>query len=428
MPAEEIKIGMLGMGTVGGGVASLLQNSGSLLGERTGMDLKLERVLVRDKSRRRAVTLPIGLLTDDAAAVLDDPSIHVVVELIGGIEPARTYITQALRQGKYVVTANKDLIALHGAELLELAQQYNRNVFYEAGVGGGIPLVRPLKHCLVANKINRIIGIINGTTNYILTRMDRDDMDFDRALELATSLGYAEEDPASDLDGVDAAYKLAILAGIAFSSRIDPGGFSTCGIRGVTREDIRYARELGYTIKLLAVGEQLEQGLALHVHPSLVPLTHPLAAVLDEFNAIFIEGDAVGEVMFYGRGAGAAPTASAVVADIIDAARCLRSQLENGVIESRFRPAAILPAAEITSQFYLRLLARDIPGVFASLATAFGDEGVSLDMIIQKRSEGGIAEIVLVTHRVSEENFNRSLDRIMKLSTIEPQHSVFRVL
>ncbi len=428
MAGEPVKIGMLGMGTVGSGVASILAEQGGALHEKTQFDLQLQRVLIRDLKKRRGAELPQDVYTTDAEAVLGDPSIGLVVELIGGIEPARSYITAALKNGKYVVTANKDLMATHGAELLELARLCNRNIFYEASVGGGIPLIRPLKQSLVANKISRIVGIINGTTNYILTRMDEENMPLEEALKKAKSLGFAEIDPSSDLEGRDAAYKLAILAGLAFNSRIALADIHVEGIGSVTPQDICYARELGYKIKLLAVGEQLENALALRVHPALVPLEHPLAAVLNEFNAVFVEGDAVGEVMFYGRGAGAMPTAGSVLADVVEAARCLHSQVDNGVPENRFKAANILPINSRTFSFYLRLLVEDRPGVFAALANAFGDEQVSLGLIIQKRSEGGMAEIVLVTHDVLEERFYRALQRIIKLPAIQKTHSVFRVL
>lgn len=428
MAGEPVKIGMLGMGTVGSGVASILAEQGGALYDKTQIDLQLQRVLVRDLHRRRSVALPQDLYTTDAEAVLSDPSISLVVELIGGIEPARSYIAAALERGKYVITANKDLMARHGAELLELARRCNRNIFYEASVGGGIPLIRPLKQSLVANRISRIVGIINGTTNYILTRMNDENMPFEEALAKAQSLGFAEADPSSDLEGRDSANKLAILAGLAFNSRIDLTEIHVEGIGGVTPQDLCYARELGYGIKLLAVGEQLKQGLALRVHPALVSLAHPLASVFYEYNAVFVEGDAVGEVMFYGRGAGAMPTASSVLADVVEAARCLRSEVENGYPENSFKAAPILPLDSLTSSFYLRLQVQDRPGVFAALANAFGDEQVSLGLIIQKRSEGGIAEIVLVTHDVLEERFGRALQRILSLPAIEKTHSVFRVL
>ncbi|HOL16935.1 MAG TPA: homoserine dehydrogenase [Bacillota bacterium] len=428
MATEVIKMGMLGLGTVGGGVASIILNHGATLQERTGMEIQLKRVLVRDVNRRRTVDLPREIYTTAAEDILGDPSINLVLELMGGIEPARSYIATALERGKYVVTANKDLMALHGQELLELARRHNRNIFYEASVGGGIPLIRPLKQSLLANHICRIAGIINGTTNYILTRMDQDHMTLDEALARARALGFAEADPSSDLEGRDAAYKLAILASLAFHRRISLPQIHVEGIGSVTREDIRYARELGYTIKLLAVGEQLPEGLCLRVHPALVPLEHPLASVMNEFNAVFIEGDAVGEVMFYGRGAGSLPTASSVLADVLEAGRCLRCQVDNGVLENNYREATVLPMDALVSSFYLRLQVQDRPGVFAALANAFGDEQVSLGLIIQKRSENGIAEIVLVTHDVVEERFRKALQRIMEHPAVQPGHSVFRVL
>lgn len=428
MTAEPVKLGMLGMGTVGSGVASILTRNWGILKDKTEIHLRMERVLVRDLKRHRTVDLPPEIYTTDAEAVLDDPSISVVVELMGGIEPARSYIAAALKRGKYVVTANKDLMALHGSDLLDLARRCNRNIFYEACVGGGIPLIRPLKHSLVANQISRIAGIINGTTNYILSRMEQENMPLLEALAKAQSLGFAEADPANDLEGRDAAYKLAILAGLAFHSRIDLKDIHVEGIGGVTPEDICYARELGYTIKLLAVGARLEGGLGLIVHPALVPLEHPLASVINEFNAVFVEGDAAGEVMFYGRGAGAAPTASSVLADVVEAVRCLRAQVESGVLEQSFKEEPVVPIRSLSFSFYLRLLVQDRPGVFAALANAFGDEQVSLDLIIQKRSEKGIAEVVLVTHGVVEERFQRALERIRRLPVVEPRYSVFRVL
>jgi homoserine dehydrogenase len=427
MPEEVINIGMLGMGTVGGGVASILQRNGTILAEKAGAALRLKRVLVRDLSRKRAVELPAGTLTANVEDVLHDDEIEIVIELIGGVSPAREYVLEALRRGKYVVTANKELMALHGMELLQEARRCRRNIFYEASVGGGIPLIRPLKHCLVANRIGRILGIINGTTNYILTRMAMESIEYHDALAAAQAAGFAEADPASDVDGWDAAYKLAILAGIAFRTRVDVSGIYREGIGTVTREDIRYARELGYVIKLLAFGEEIDSGLALWVQPTLIPVKHPLGAVLYELNALFVEGDA-GEVMFYGRGAGALPTASAVVADVVDVVRLKRSGLEDGVLDIQEQSLPILPASKLYSRFYLRLQAKDRPGVFAALATAFGDEEVSLDMIIQKRSAGGYAEIVLVTHEVGGGNFNRALKRVKALETVEVVSSVFRVL
>lgn len=425
---DIVRIGMLGMGTVGGGVAAILERNGELLAGKTEIKPVLQRVLVRDLSRPRAIDLPAQIFSTDPDVVIRDPSIDVIVELMGGIEPARTLISAALREGKDVVTANKDLMAQHGRELLQLAHSCSRHIYFEASVGGGIPLIRPLKHCLVANRITRMIGIINGTTNYILTRMSQDEMDFKEALIKAQELGFAEADPSNDLEGRDAAFKLTILAEIAFGCPVNPEDLSIQGINSVSAADIHYARELGYTIKLLAVGEEKPGGLALRVHPALVPLAHPLASVHDEFNAIFIEGDLIGEAMFYGRGAGALPTASAVVADIIDAVRLRDVRSEYRLPINGIRELKLLSPSALHARFYVRLLARDLPGVFGALATAFGDEEVSLDMIIQKRRNNGTAEIVLVTHDVVEERFYRSLEKALQLPAIQPDPGVFRVL
>lgn len=424
---ETVRIGMLGMGTVGGGVAQIIAGSGELLAGKTGIRPVLQQVLVRDLSRSRAVELPSQIYTTDPDTVIKDPSIDIVVELIGGIEPARTFIGAALRENKSVVTANKDLMAQHGRELLELARRCGQNIYYEASVGGGIPLIRPLKQCLVANRIEQMVGIINGTTNYILTRMSLDDMEFQEALDQARELGFAEADPSSDLEGRDVAYKLTLLAGIAFGCSVSPEGFTVQGICDVTRADIFYARELGYTVKLLAVARQSPAGVALGVYPALVPLSHPLATVHDEFNAIFITGDLIGEAMFYGRGAGARPTASAVVADIIDAVRSQRRQVKEEFFLNDARKVTPLPPSALSSRFYVRLLARDRPGVFGALATTFGEEEVSLDMIIQKRRTNGTAEIVLVTHDVNEARFYRSLEKVSRMDAIEPESGVLRV-
>ncbi len=423
-----IQIGLLGCGTVGSGVVKLLEKNASTIAQRSGDEIVIRRILERDVEKCVALGIDPQSITSNFQDIVDDPEIDIVVELMGGIEPASDFILQAMRHGKHVVTANKDLLATCGEELFRVAHEQGRNVFYEASVGGGIPLLHPLRHCLVANRIERILGIVNGTTNYILTRMAQEGMNFQEALEQAQLSGFAEADPANDIEGRDAAYKLAILAGMAFHSRVDSGDILVEGIKDITPEDICYARELGYVIKLLAVGEDLDEGLALRVHPALVPETHPLAAVLYEFNAVFMVGDSVGEVMFYGRGAGALPTASAVLADASEAAAAIRLKCEIPVTEVDYQDKPVIPAESLTSRFYLRLRAIDRPGVFADLATSFGKEQVSLDMIIQKRSLEGIAEIVLVTHNVLEEHFNRALLRIRGLETTKEVHSVLRVL
>ncbi len=428
MDKKVIKIGMLGLGTVGSGVLQILAQNGDEIRHKLGTRLEVKRIAVRDTGKKRSVNVDPALLTDKPELVLDDPEIDIIIEVMGGVDGTRQAITRALQNGKYVVTANKDLLAQHGADLLQIAGEQGKNIFYEASVGGGIPLIRPLKRCLVANRILSLLGIINGTTNYILTQMSREGKEFDEALSEAQAKGFAEADPSSDLEGRDAAYKLAIIASLAFSSKINMSDIYVEGISKVKLRDIRYAAELGYAVKLLAMAEENKEGLKLRVHPALVPLTHPLAAVSNEFNAIFLNGDAVGEVMFYGRGAGSLPTASAVCADMIEAARNILHEVENGIVEATFGQKPVIPMEKQHSRFYLRLKAKDQPGVFASLATAFGNASVSLDMIIQKRSDEETAEIVLVTHYVSEEKFAQAMAEINAMQAIKSINSILRVV
>lgn len=428
MNKDIIKIGMIGLGTVGSGVVRILETNGAEIERKLGCRLELKRAAVRNPDKPRDVTIDRDRITGNADHVLDDPDIDIVVEVMGSVEPARRAITRALENGKFVVTANKDLMAQHGVELLAIAKTQGKNIFYEASVGGGIPLIRPLKHCLAANRIIKLAGIINGTTNYILTQMSCEGKEFEEALAEAQAKGFAEADPSSDVQGRDAAYKLAILAALSFSSKIDMSEIHVEGIDVVKLRDIRYAKELGYAVKLLALGEETEDGLILRVHPSLIPQAHPLAAVKNEFNAIFLEGDAVGEVMFFGRGAGSMPTGSAVCADIMDAARCMKNEVQNGIVEATFGKKPVVPFALQQSRFYLRLKAKDEPGVFAKLATAFGDAKVSLDMIIQKRSDAETAEIVLVTHGVAEGKFASALETLKNMPVIKSINSVLRVV
>jgi homoserine dehydrogenase len=428
MEKGTLQIGMLGLGTVGSGVLRILETNGEEIMRKIGTRLEVKRIAVRNPGKKRDLEIDPSLLTDNPEHVVMDPDIDIVVEVMGGVDQARKLIARALENGKYVVTANKDLMAQHGVELLAIAKNQGKNIFYEASVGGGIPIIRPLKHSLGANRIEKIMGIINGTTNYILTQMSCEGREFDEALAEAQAKGFAEADPASDIEGHDASYKLAIMASLAFSSKIDMDDIYVEGITNVKLRDIRYAQELGYAVKLLAIGEEVAEGLKLRVHPTLIPAQHPLAAVSNEFNAIFLEGDAVGEVMFYGRGAGSMPTGSSVCADIIDAARSIRHQVENGIMEATFGKKAVIPIEEQQSSFYLRIKAKDEPGVFARLATAFGDAKVSLDMIIQKRSDAETAEIVLVTHSVTEGNFAKAVATLEAMPAIRSINGMLRVV
>ena len=428
MSKKTVKFGLVGAGTIGKGVVDLYKRNGNLINKNLDFNISLEKVADRDQERLQALDLEAAKLTTDAADIIDNPDIDIVIELIGGIEPARSFIARALKNDKYVVTANKDMMARHGQDLIDLARENTVNLFYEASVGGAIPLIRPLKHNLIADRISRVLGIVNGTTNYIFTHMAQDNLSLDKALSEAQRLGFAESDPTNDVEGLDAAYKLVIMAQLAFGKKAEFDQVYIEGINGVTYEDISYAREIGYTIKLLAIGEDLPEGLALRVHPALVPLEHPLASVLNELNAVFIESEAAKELMFYGPGAGAMPTATAILSDVVEAARCIQGNISNGVVEKKLEETGFVPIGATEARFYLRFLVEDRAGVFASLANAFADERVSLDMIIQKRSVGDLAEVVLVTHAVKEEAFQRALSKVTEISAIKPDPSVIRLL
>ena len=428
MGKETIKVGLLGLGTIGGSVVSLLESNLEKINEKNDLQLVLARVAERDPDKQKNLNMPAEKILTDAFELVKDPEIDIVIELIGGIEPARSLIREALENGKFVVTANKDLIATHGDELLELAREKNLNIFYEASVGGGIPLIRSLKYSLVGDRIKRVVGILNGTTNYILTRMSYEGLEFDAALAQAQEKGFAEADPSSDIEGRDASYKLMIMAGLAFGCSIDPARVYVEGITGITAGDINNAREIGSVIKLLAIGEELPSGIALRVHPAMIPQSHPLASVNNEFNAVFIEGEAVGDVMLYGRGAGGSPTSTAIVADVVEAARCINGRSVCSVIENKTSGTVYVPIEELSSSFYLRFLAEDRPGVLAAFSKVFGDHQVSLDMVIQKRRVGDLAEIVLVTHLVREAAFRTALDQVMNLEMIRPNLSTIRLM
>jgi homoserine dehydrogenase len=423
----ELKVGLLGLGTVGAQVAERLLTKRVEIAGRTGVDLNLRRVLVRDLERPRGI--PTGLLTGRAEDILDDPEIQVVVEVMGGEEPARSYLERAIRAGKHVVTANKVVMAIHGPELLELASGKDVDVYFEAAVGGGIPLISTFKVDLVANEIERIAAVINGTTNYMLGRMASAGISFDEAVAEAQAAGYAEADPSSDVDGFDAAYKLSILASIAFGARVHPDQVHREGIRDVEPLDFRYARELGYEIKLLALASKTEGGIEARVHPAMIPSHHPLATVEGAFNAVQITGDLVGDVLLWGQGAGGRPTASAVVGDLLDAAHSIRKGAFNRVA-MRFQPnPPMLPMAEVRTKAYLRLRALDQPGVLAAVGTVFAEEGVSIASMIQKDSiEEGTAELVFTTHPARDAGLQVARRRIADLDQVKRVCAFLRVL
>lgn len=434
------KIGLLGLGTVGTGTAQILLNANGrhpLLQE-----MEIYRVGVRSLDQPRGVKLPSDRLTTDLEAIVTDPDVDIVVEVMGGLEPARSLILQAIAHGKHIVTANKAVIARYGAEIFTAAEEKGVYVLLEAAVGGGIPVIQPLKLSLGVNRIQSVIGIVNGTTNYILTRMQTEGGEFGDILADAQKLGYAEADPTADVDGLDAADKIAILASLAFAGKIKLSEVHCEGIRQVSAADIAYAQKLGFVIKLLAVAKREEpvptsepesDMLQVRVHPTLVPQTHPLASISGVYNAILVEGEPIGQVMFFGPGAGAGPTASAVVSDMINIAAVLKTAGETHRLHSLLscvhqHYCAIAPMSELVTRFYARFLTKDNPGVIGHLGTRFGNHHVSLESVVQTGFRGEFAEIVVVTHDVREGNFRQALSEIRALEAIDSIPSIIRVL
>ena len=413
---RDVKVALLGSGTVGTGVYKLIQRQKEEMPYKIGANLSVAKVLVRDKSKKRD-GIDSALLTDQWEDILLDDEIQIVVEVMGGIEPARTYIMDALKAGKHVVTANKDLIAAYGKELLDQAEENGCDLLFEASVAGGIPILRPLKQCLAGNYLTEVMGIVNGTTNFILTKMSQEGMEFDEALALATELGYAEADPTADIEGYDAGRKVAIMASIAFNSRVTFEDVHTEGITNITAKDIQYAKEMGCDIKLLGVAKNTETGIEVRVHPMLIPSSHPLATVNDAFNAVFVHGDAVDDAMFYGRGAGELPTASAVMGDIIDVARNIQFHCNGRIHCTCYKNIPIKKITEIESKYFMRMLVEDKPGVLAKIADTLGKSNVSIAQVVQKNKIGGYAELVVITHLVLEQNFADALVNIRNMDT-----------
>lgn len=422
---KTIQIGVLGLGTVGSGVVRILQQNIEDIEIRTQSRLNIKQVLVRDISLPREATGDYELTTN-AYDILHDPEIDIVVEVMGGIEPARTYVVEALNHGKSVVTANKDLLALHGHELLDIAKDAGKDLYFEASVAGAIPIIAVLKQSLSANRISQVMGIINGTTNYILTAMAEQGRDYAEVLAEAQKLGYAEADPSSDVEGLDAARKLSILASLAFNSRVTLPDVYVEGISRITREDLAYAKELGCTIKLLAIAKHEDDKIEVRVHPAFLPNSHPLAAVGGVFNAIYVVGDAAGETMYYGRGAGSLPTGSAIVADVIQVIRNMQGQSTAVLNCSCYRTFPVKPIEESVNAFYIRLLVRDEPRVLATLALLFAEANISFASIIQKPKEKQEAEIVLVTHPCQEARLQEALDSVRAYSKALHIHNVIR--
>jgi len=424
---NEIDVALLGLGTVGSGVYKILTSHKENFRKKIGATLNLKKILEKNFDRADELGIDRSRIAGDFSEILNDPDIKIVVEVFGGLEPAKTFILQALDKGKHVVTANKELMASHGEEILRKADEKKLDVLFEASVGGGIPIVRPLKQCLMGNKIEQVMGIVNGTTNFVLTEMSKEGCSFDEALKEAQRRGYAERDPSADIEGKDAASKIAILASIAFNSRVTASQVYAEGISNIKPVDIAYARELGCVVKLIALAKEEDDELEVRVHPTMIPCNHPLATVDGVYNAIFVVGDAVGEVMFFGQGAGSMPAASAIVGDVIEAARNTLHGSSGRIGCTCFEKKNVKPIDEIFSSFYLLMNVSDQPGVLAKIAKIFGDNNVSLASVIQKGPRGKNAELMFMTHLVKDKHLHAALKDIRKLPVINEVSNVIRV-
>ncbi len=421
-----IRIALLGCGTVGSGVIKLLQANRGIISKRLGTEIEVDKILELDREKVYALGLDDRVIASSFQEVLDS-GCQIVVELMGGIEPARTFILQAMRNGKNVVTANKDLIASHGKELFETAAENGVDFNFEASVAGGIPIVFPMKQSLCGNRIQEVIAILNGTTNYILTKMSGENQPYDQVLQEAQQLGYAESDPTSDVEGYDAARKIAILASIAFNSRVTFQDVHVEGITKIDPMDIKYGQELGYGIKLLAIAKEENDKIQVRVHPAFIPRSHPLAAVDGVYNAVFVRGDAVGDLMFYGRGAGQMPTASAVVGDIMDIVRNIGRCNTGRISCTCYTTKEVISINSLKAKYYVRLKAKDRPGVLAAIAGVFGEKAVSLATVLQKDSDKEFAQLVFITHMVEEAKLKDSLRILDEMSIVAAVENIIRL-
>lgn len=429
MEPVPVRVGVLGCGNVGAALLILINEQHAEVARRTGLALEVRAVAVRDPGRNRNVPVDPGLFTDDPASVVANPEIDVVVEVIGGIDPAHLLVVEALERGKPVVTANKELLASHGSELYALAEGAGVDLLFEAAVAGAIPIVRLLRESLAGEPITRVMGIVNGTTNFILSRMAEEAMPYGEALAEAQRLGYAEADPTADVEGIDAAAKVAIMASLAFGVRVTADDVFREGISSITSEDIEFAGRLDHCIKLLAIAERRDAGdgpnIGVRVHPAMVPLDHPLASVRDSFNAVFVEGEAVGELMFYGRGAGGRPTASAVLGDLVNAAGNLRRSY--GARIGDLQSAVIAPIEELESAYYLEVEVDDRPGVLSRVAAVFGDHDVSIRSMEQE-GLGVEARLIFITHSARERDLRATLEGLDGLDAVRSVGSMLRVV
>ncbi|MCE5314673.1 MAG: homoserine dehydrogenase [Armatimonadota bacterium] len=415
---DIINVGVIGFGIVGVGAVKILVDNQESIDRKVGSKLRVKRIADLDITTPRPVDIDKSVLTTDANEIINDPEIDIVVETIGGVRPAKDFIIRSLDNGKHVATANKELIAKHGSDILPKAAELGLDFMFEASVGGGIPIIRPLKACLAGNEILEIKGIVNGTTNFILTKMRQEGLDFADVLKDAQAKGYAEADPTADVEGYDAAYKISILASIAFTSRMDASKVYHEGITNISADDMKYADELGYVIKLLAIAKRADDGMLARVHPAFVPKSHPLANVNGVMNGIWVKGSAVGEVMFSGPGAGSLAAGSAVVGDVIDIARNINFGSTSRIQCTCYDNREMLGMESVACKNYVRIVAEDRPRVLATIATEFADHDVSIESVIQKVRDDGKAEIVWLTHEAAEVDMRNALDAIRALPVV----------
>jgi len=429
MPSQDLNVGLMGLGVVGGGVAAVLQEQGDAISRKIGRRIQLKKVLVRDPRRPRSAQVPEGMITTNPEEILADPEIQAVVEVMGGTNPAARYLRAALAAGKHVVTANKEVMAKEGPELLALAQRHNVHLLFEASVGGGIPIIGCLTNQLLANEVRSVRGIINGTTNYILTRMAYQHASFPQALKEAQDRGYAEADPTNDVEGIDAAYKLSVLAYLAFQQRVPPENIYREGISRLEVQDFRYAQELGYAIKSLAIANAADGAVQARVYPALVPVDHMLAKVDGVYNAVEVEGSLCGRVLFHGMGAGREPTTSAVVGDLVEIARRMNGSGPPPLVAPREQAWAVKPIDDLYSRYYLRLNVSDQPGVLAQIAHILGDRQISIAAVVQKDTNPAeqTAELVITTHTAREASVQQAMKQVSDLGVVRQVSNLLRI-
>jgi len=424
---KEFNIAFLGFGNVGSGAYKIINENGNKIFKREGISIKVKKILVRDVTKKRSIDIDASLLTNNIKDILDDPEISLIAEFIGGENPAKEYILSALKNKKTIVTANKEVMARHWEELEKTARQNEVGLYYEASVAGGIPIIKVVRESLQGNNINEIMGIINGTTNYILTKMSEEGRSFESVLLEAQKLGYAEPDPTSDIEGYDAMFKLSILSTLAFHTRVRVNNIYREGITNITTEDITFGKELGFSIRLLAIAKKLGNKIEVRVHPTFIPTDHPLASVRNAYNAVFIKGDAVGNLMLYGRGAGDLPTGSAIVSDIVNACSNQSKHIYSTLYNGDWKPDEILFNDNWETEYFIRMTVKDQPGVLAKIAGIFGKFGVSIASVIQKGRNGNSTPLIFVTHKARELSIANAINEIKKEDVVIRVENVIRV-